>query len=95
MANANAVRYYLNRLPIGNALIEGGRSVAAKQESGSLAKPMVMTGRLRIRDRIGSRPVIWWGVTARRDGGMQLTPLRVREIGAFLKRGIGPKSVPI
>jgi hypothetical protein len=26
---------------------------------------------------------------------MQLTPLRVREIGAFLKRRIGPKSVPI
>ena len=38
---------------------------------------------------------LWWQVTARRDGGMQLTPLRVREIGAFLKRRIGPKSVPI
>jgi len=26
---------------------------------------------------------------------MQLTPLRVREIGAFLKHSIGPKAVPI
>ena len=26
---------------------------------------------------------LWWGVTARRDGGMQLTPLRVHEIVAF------------
>jgi hypothetical protein len=26
---------------------------------------------------------------------MQLTPLRVPEIGAFLKRRINPKSVPI
>jgi len=26
---------------------------------------------------------------------MQLTPLRVREIGAYLKRRIGPVSVPI
>jgi hypothetical protein len=26
---------------------------------------------------------------------MQLTPLRVREIAAFVKRRIGPKSVPM
>jgi len=56
---------------------------------------MVMTGRLAILSRVGRRPVIRWGVTARRDGGMQLTPLRVRKIGAFLNPRIGPKSLPI
>src|SRR4051812_24757381 len=48
---------------------------------------MVMTGRLSTRDRIEWRPVIRWGVTARRDGGMQPTPLRVGEIVAILAAG--------
>jgi hypothetical protein len=56
---------------------------------------MVMTGRLSTRDRIEWRPVIRWGVTARRDGGMQLTPLRVRKILAFLRAGIGSTAFPI
>ena len=73
-----------------------GESIAYDRAPSKLPanKPMVMTGRLRTRDRIGGWPVIRWGVTARRDGGMQLTPLRVREIGAFLKHSIGPTSVP-
>ena len=37
---------------------------------------------------------LWWGVMARRDGGMQLTPLRVLKIVAFLKVRIGSISVP-
>jgi hypothetical protein len=45
--------------------------------------PMVMTGRLRTQDRIGGRPVIWWGVTARRDGGMQLTAFGAQDRGHF------------
>jgi hypothetical protein len=32
---------------------------------------------------------LWWEVTARRDSRMQLTPLRVPEIVAFLKLRIG------
>ena len=36
-----------------------------------------------------------WGVTARRDGGMQSTPLRVRKIVAILKAGIGPNVISI
>ena len=59
---------------------------------------------VRTADRLGhdgadrgqvSRGFLWWEVMARHDGGMQLTPLRVRKIGAILKRRIGSKSVPI
>jgi hypothetical protein len=38
---------------------------------------------------------LWWRVTARRDSGMQLTPLRVRKILAFLKAGFGSNAFPI
>ena len=38
---------------------------------------------------------LWWGVTARRDGGMQLTPLRVRKIGPILTVRISLCVVPI
>ena len=36
-----------------------------------------------------------WEVTARRDSGMQLTPLRVPKILAFLTRRIGSGVFPI
>jgi len=51
---------------------------------------------VRTADRLGhdgadrghlSRGFLWWGVMARHDGGMQLTPLRVPKILAFLKAG--------
>ena len=45
--------------------------------------PMVMTGRLPTPDRIAERRVIWWGVTARRDGGMQLTAFGARDRSLF------------
>jgi hypothetical protein len=43
---------------------------------------MVMTGHLRTRSPIGWRPVIRWGVTGHRDGGMQPT-LRARDRSYF------------
>ena len=36
-----------------------------------------------------------WEVTARRDSGMQLTPLRVRKIRAFLAVRISSNVIPI
>jgi len=59
---------------------------------------------VRTADRLGhdgadrghlSRGFLWWGVMARHDGGMQLTPLRVPKIGAFLKVRISPNVIPI
>jgi hypothetical protein len=49
-----------------------------------------------IRDIVGaSGGFLWWGVTARRDGWMQPTPLRAHKIGAFLKVSIGSEPIPI
>ena len=43
----------------------------------------------------GAKGFLWWGVMARHDGGMQLTPLRGPKIGAFLKRRIDSNVIPI
>src|SRR5215207_1423908 len=45
--------------------------------------PMVTTGRLRTRSPIGWRPVIWWGVTGHRDGGMQPTAFGAQDRSDF------------
>jgi hypothetical protein len=57
--------------------------------------PMVMTGHLHTLDRIGWWPVIWWGVTARRDGGMQPTPLRNDKIGTILAARGNKNAFPV
>src|SRR5215216_1980767 len=77
----------LRRAAAAEPRLGGTTALANGQRTRPLAlrpnKRLVMTGRLSTRDRIGRRPVIWWGVTAPRDGWLHPTPLRGLKIGAF------------